>query len=115
MTPGVRNLFSARQLLTILSAQSASTYANQVIALVIPWLVLTRTGSATSAGAIALAMGIAAVAGTLAGGLVTDRIGGRRVSMLADGLSLVTALTLSVALSFGFFALWFVAATQVLG
>src|ERR1044072_326688 len=138
MTRGVRNLFSARQLLTILSAQSASTYANQVIALVIPWLVLTRPGSAPEAGAIpfalgtpwlahpragsawsaagiAVAMGIAAVAGTLAGGLVTDRIGGRRVSMLADGLSLVTALTLSVGLSLGFFGLWFVAATQVLG
>lgn len=98
MRQGLETLSSARQLLTILSAQSASTYANQVIALVIPWLILTRTGSAASAGTIAFAIGIAAVTGTLVGGLVTDRIGGRRVSILADGLSLITALTLAVAL-----------------
>ena len=107
--------FKATKLLTVMSAQSASTYANQVIALVIPWLILTRTGSAAGAGVIALAMGIASVAGTLVGGLVTDRIGGRRVSILADGLSLITALTMAVALWFGFFSLWFVAVTQVLG
>lgn len=47
MGQGLETLSRARQLLTILSAQSASTYANQVIALVIPWLILTRTGSAT--------------------------------------------------------------------
>ena len=115
MKQGLRKLSRARQLLTILSAQSASTYANQVIALVIPWLILTRTGSAASAGTIAFAIGIAAVVGTLVGGLVTDRIGGRRVSILADSLSLITALTLAVALWFGFFSLWFVAVTQILG
>jgi MFS family permease len=111
----MRKLLQARQLLTVLSAQSVSTYANQVIALVVPWLVLTRTGNAASAGTIAFVMGIAALAGTLTGGLVTDRIGGRRVSMLADGLSLITALTLAVALWFDSFSLWLVAITQVLG
>lgn len=115
MKQGIQKLTRAKQLLTILGAQSVSTYANQVIALVIPWLVLTKTGSAMNAGAIAFAMGVAALIGTLFGGLVTDRIGGRRVSMLADGLSLVTALTLAVALWFDFFALWFVALTQMLG
>ncbi|WP_165949427.1 MFS transporter [Kribbella turkmenica] len=111
----MRTLLQARQLLAALSAQSASTYANQVIALVVPWLVLTRTGSAASAGTIAFVMGIAALAGTLTGGLVTDRIGGRRVSILADSLSLVTALTLAVALWLDSFSLWLVAITQVLG
>jgi predicted MFS family arabinose efflux permease len=104
-----------RQLLTILSAQSASTYANQVIGLAVPWLVITRTGSAASAGTIAFAMGIAALVGTLAGGVVTDRIGGRRVSILADGLSLLSAMALAVALWSDHFSVWFVAVTQVLG
>ncbi|HEU5122153.1 MAG TPA: MFS transporter [Candidatus Saccharimonadales bacterium] len=108
-------ILKAKQLLTILSAQSASTYANQVIAFVVPWLVLTRTGSAVDAGSIAFAMGTASLAGTLCGGLVTDRIGGRRVSILADGLSLLTALLLAVALFFDYFSLWFVALTQILG
>ncbi|MGW1342716.1 MFS transporter [Kribbella sp. NPDC002412] len=113
--PELKRLFRARQLLTVLSAQSTSTYANQVIALVVPWLVLTRTGSAASAGTIAFIMGIAALAGTLAGGLVTDRIGGRRVSILADSLSLITALSLALVLWFDAFSLWIVAITQVLG
>lgn len=112
---GSRTLIHARQVLTILSAQSVSTFANQVIALTVPWLILTRTGSAASAGTIAFLMGIAALAGTLTGGVVTDRIGGRRVSMLADGLSLVTALALAVSLWSDNFSLWFVAVTQVLG
>jgi MFS family permease len=77
--------------------------------------VLTRTGSAASAGTIAFVMGMAALAGTLAGGLVTDRIGGRRVSILADSLSLITALTLAVVLWLDAFSLWLVAVTQVLG
>jgi MFS family permease len=115
MKQGIKKLSSARQLLTVLSAQSVSVYANQVIALVIPWLILTRTGNAAAAGTIAFLMGIAALAGSLAGGLVTDRLGGRRVSMLADGLSLLTALALAVALWFDFFSLWFVAVTQILG
>ncbi len=115
MKEGMQKLSKARQLLTIVSAQSVSTYANQVIALVIPWLILTRTGDAAVAGTIAFAMGIASLSGSLFGGLVTDRIGGRRVSMLADGLSLITALALAVGLWFGFFSLWFVAITQILG
>jgi len=108
-------LFKARQLLTIMWAQSVSTYANQIIALTVPWLVLTRTGNAASAGTIAFAMGIAALAGLLAGGIVTDRIGGRRVSMLADSLSMVTALALALTVCLGYFSIWFVAVTQVLG
>ena len=41
---GMGRLLGAHQLLRLLGSQSASTYANQVIAFVIPWLVLTRTG-----------------------------------------------------------------------
>jgi MFS family permease len=115
MKQGIKKISKAKQLLTILSAQSISTYANQVIALVIPWLILTRTGNAAAAGTIAFIMGIAALAGALTGGIVTDRIGGRRASMLADGLSLLTALALAVALWFDSFSLWFVAITQILG
>ncbi|HEU5122395.1 MAG TPA: MFS transporter, partial [Candidatus Saccharimonadales bacterium] len=115
MKQGVHKLAKARQLLNILAAQSVSTYANQVIALVIPWLILTRTGNAAMAGTIAFTMGIASLLGTLMGGLVTDRLGGRRVSMLADGLSLITALALAIGLWFDFFSIWFVAITQILG
>ena len=105
----------ANQLLRLLGSQSASTYANQVIAFVIPWLVLTRTGSAVSAGTVAFAMGIAAFVGVMTGGLVTDRIGGRRVSIIADVLSTVTAFLLGIALFFDYFSLWLVIVSQIIG
>jgi predicted MFS family arabinose efflux permease len=86
-----------------------------VIAFVIPWLVLTRTGSAVSAGTVAFAMGVAAFVGVMTGGLITDRIGGRKVSMIADLLSTVTALLLGIALFFDFFSLWLVIVSQIIG
>ncbi|HEU0296763.1 MAG TPA: MFS transporter [Anaerolineales bacterium] len=112
---GMGSLLGANQLLRLLSSQSVSTYANQVIAFVIPWLVLTRTGSAVSAGTVAFAMGVAAFAGVMTGGLITDRIGGRKVSMIADLLSTVTALLLGIALFFDFFSLWLVIVSQIIG
>ena len=112
---GMGRLLGAHQLLRLLGSQSASTYANQVIAFVIPWLVLTRTGSAVRAGTVAFAMGIAAFVGVTTGGLITDRIGGRRVSMIADMLSMVTALLLGIALFLDFFSLWLVIVSQIIG
>lgn len=112
---GLQKSAGANQLLRLLSSQAASTYANQVIAFVIPWLVLTRTGSAVSAGTVAFAMGVAAFVGVLSGGLITDRIGGRKVSMIADLLSTVTALLLGIALFFDFFSLWLVIVSQIIG
>ncbi len=108
-------LLGAHQLLRLLSSQSVSTYANQVIAFVIPWLVLTRTGNAVSAGTVAFAMGLAAFVGVMTGGLITDRIGGRRVSIIADLLSTVTALLLGIALFLDFFSLWLVIVSQIIG
>jgi predicted MFS family arabinose efflux permease len=105
----------ANHLLSLLGSQSASTYANQVIAFVIPWLVLTRTGSAVSAGTVAFAMGIAAFVGVMIGGLITDRIGGRKVSMISDLLSMFTAVLLGIALFFNFFSLWLVIVSQIIG
>ena len=112
---GMQRLVGAHQLLRLLGSQSASTYANQVIAFVIPWLVLTRTGSAVSAGTVAFAMGIAAFVGVMTGGLITDRIGGRKVSIISDSLSMVTALLLGIALFLDFFSLWLVIVSQIIG
>ena len=112
MTAG---LWSARRLLLTMSSQSASTFANQVVAFVIPWLVLSRTGSALNAGGVAFATGIASVLGTLFGGVIVDRIGGRRTAIVSDALSLVTVLALVVALFADFVPLWLIVVTQVLG
>lgn len=112
---GLHSILDAHQLLRLLASQSASTYANQVIAFVIPWLVLTRTGSAVSAGTVAFAMGVAAFVGVMTGGLISDRIGGRTVSIIADVLSTVTALLLGITLFLDFFSLWVVIVSQIIG
>lgn len=115
MRQGVATLLSAKQLLRAMASQSVSVYANQVIAFVVPWLVLTRTGSAANAGLVAFAMGAAMLIGGLLGGIATDRLGGRKVSIIADALSLITAAALAIALFVDFFAIWFVIITQILG
>lgn len=56
------------RLLRTVSSQSLSTFGNQIVAFVIPWLVLSRTGSALNAGGVAFSTGVAAVFGTLLGG-----------------------------------------------
>jgi MFS family permease len=60
-------------------------------------------------------MGVAAFLGVMTGGLITDRIGGRKVSMIADLLSTVTALLLGIALFFDYFSLWLVIVSQIIG
>ena len=99
----------------IMTSQTVSTYANQVIAFVIPWLILSRTGSAWNAGTVAFAMGLASLVGILVGGFIIDRIGGRKVSVIADALSFVTSAALAAALYFDFLPLWSVILSQVLG
>ncbi|HYH32341.1 MAG TPA: MFS transporter [Pseudonocardia sp.] len=109
------HLTGAHQLLRAIGAQSASTLANQVVAFVVPWLVLSRTGSALDAGTVAFATGTAAVVGTLFGGVIVDRIGGRATSLLSDALSLVTVLALPVALFLDALPLWLILVTQTVG
>ncbi|MCI0560859.1 MAG: MFS transporter [Nitrososphaera sp.] len=111
----MHTLLRARQLLRVIGSQSTSTFANQVVAFVVPWLILTRTGSALSAGGVVFAMGATAIIGSIFGGLIVDRIGGRRASMISDGLSLLTAVTLGMVLLTDYFSVWLVVASQMLG
>lgn len=108
-------ILRAKQLLRVMTSQAASTYANQVITFIIPWLILTRTSNAFNAGAVGFAMGISSFIGILAGGILIDRIGGRKVSMIADLLSFITAFTLALTLFFDFFSLWLVIISQTIG
>lgn len=57
----LRTLTRAGQVLRAVSAQSSSSFANQIVAFVVPWLVLARTGSALNAGTVAFTTGVAAV------------------------------------------------------
>lgn len=115
MKQGLLRLLQATQLLRVISSQSASTYANQVIAFVLPWLMLVRTGSALNAGTVAFATAVASLIGTLVGGLIIDRIGDRKTSIISDALSFITVLVLAITLFFDYFSVWLVVILGVLG
>lgn len=63
---------------------SLSLFGNSAISIVLPWLVLSTTGSLSSAGIIAAVSGLAAVPATFAGGRLIDRFGARNVAVAAD-------------------------------
>ncbi len=98
----------------VLGATALSITANSAVAIVVPWLVLERTGSAWLAG-LAGAAAIAPIAlSAVFGGALIDRIGRRRTSLAADMLSAMavaaipiaeTAIGLSIPLLLGLVAL----------
>lgn len=73
--------------LGLLTATGVSGAANAMVAVLVPWLVLERTGSAAQAGLVGAVSLAAAVPALLLGGPIIDRWGRRRVSVAADMLS----------------------------
>lgn len=115
MKEGMRKLLGARDLLKVVASQSFSVLANQIVAFVIPWIVLAQTGDAFYAGVVAFAAGATHFVGALFGGVITDRIGGRITSIIADVLSLATILILATALFVDFVPFWLILVTHTLG
>ena len=74
-------------MLGFLTATGLSVAANAMVAVVVPWLVLTRTDSPAQAGLVGAVALAAAVPALLLGGPLIDRWGRRRVSVSADLLS----------------------------
>ena len=93
-----------------LTATAASLFGNAAIAIVLPWLVLERTGDPALAGVVAAVSAVPAALAAFAGGHLIDRVGRRRMSVLADvgsavsvaGLAIVDAVT-------GLDVFWFIA------
>ena len=76
-----------RPLGAVLAASVVSAAGGALTALAVPWLVLQTTGSAGRAGIVAACAIGPVVVSALAGGLLVDRGGSRRVSAAADLLS----------------------------
>jgi MFS family permease len=68
----------------LLAATSISLVGNELTAIAIPWLVLTSLGTPLDAGIVGAGIVIPSVIGALAGGVIVDRLGSRRMSILAD-------------------------------
>lgn len=79
-----------------LSSTALSVTANAMVAVIVPYLVLTRTDSPAQAGLVGAVSLAASVPALLLGGPVIDRWGRRRVSVAADLLSALAVAALPV-------------------
>lgn len=94
-----------RPFVVLQAANAVSLSGNQVAALAIPWFVLQSTGSATLTGIVGAAGFLPIVLSALFGGAIVDRLGFRRVSILADlasGLTVALIPLLHAAEALGF-------------
>lgn len=78
----------------LLGATALSTSGNAMIAVLIPWLVLSRTGSPGLAGLVSAAATAAMVPALLLGGALMDRWPRRTLSIAADLRSAVAVVAL---------------------
>ena len=89
--------------------------ANSRVAVLVPWLVLQRTGSAADAGLVAAAAGLPGILVSPFVGALVDRLGRRRVSMASDAFSAVSVSLFPLAERAGALGLGMILALAVLG
>ncbi len=65
----------------------AAGIGNGITMVALPWLVLERTGSASAAAVVAAAAALPLLFASMLSGVIVDRVGRRRVSILSDVLS----------------------------
>lgn len=93
-----------------LTATATSLFGNAAIAIVLPWLVLERTGDPALAGLTAAISAVPSAIAAFAGGHLIDRLGRRRMSALADvGSALSVAALAVVDAAVGLNLGWFIA------
>jgi MFS family permease len=92
------------------AADFTSLLGNSAIGLVLPWLVLVRTGDPAAAGLVAAASAAPGFLAAIVGGALIDRLGRRRVAILADvGSATAVALLPIVDATIGLSVGWFIA------
>jgi MFS family permease len=69
---------------TYVVAEGLSLLGNSAISIVLPWLVIARTGDASAAAVVAACAGVIQIAATVAIGQLIDRFGARRLAVIAD-------------------------------
>ncbi len=74
-----------------------SATGNGVALVVLPWLVLERTGDASAAGIVAGATAVPLLASSLFSGTIVDMVGRRRTAIGSDVLSCVSAASIPIA------------------
>lgn len=78
------------------TTQVLTAVASGMSYIVVPWLLLDLTGSALLAGLVTAAKGVIAFVVFPIAGTFVDRVGRRRVAIIADALAAITAMMLPV-------------------
>ena len=101
---------SRASLALFVAAESFSLFGNSAIGIVLPWLVLSRTGDPAVTGLVAAFAALPAILAALVGGWLIDKVGQRRMSVLSDlGSALSVAGLAVVDRVFGLDIGWFIA------
>jgi MFS family permease len=106
---------TALPLVLVEGAAGLSTFANAMVVLALPWLVLERTGSPTFAGVIAAATTLPMLLGSVFAGTVVDLWGSRRTAITADLLSAGSVTAIAVMDLTGAFSLHILVALAFVG
>jgi MFS family permease len=77
-------------IVALLTANAISMVGNNLGLVAVPWFVLETTGSAARSGVVAFAIVLPTVLAAILGGALVDRVGNKRISVLADLVSGVT-------------------------
>jgi len=85
----------------LLTANAVSQIGNMMSAVAIPWFVLQTTHSAAQTGLSAFASTLPIFFSGLVGGVMVDRVGAKRMSIIADLLSMVTVALVPLLYSTG--------------
>src|SRR5262245_26951775 len=96
-------------------ANAVSLTGNVIMTVAIPWLVLTKTGSAALTGIAVFAGAGAAAVGGLAAGRIVDAIGPVRTSAAADLLSGLAVAPLPILLALDALQIWHVVVLAIFG
>ena len=76
----------------VVLAQFLTTYANQLVSVALPIIVLLITNDPSKAGVMGFVTGVAAILGSVFAGGIIDSLGPRKVSVYSNVLSLVSVL-----------------------
>jgi MFS family permease len=107
---------SHRGLVGLLAAEAVSLSGSRLSMIAIPWFMITTTGSPLLTGMAAFAEGVPYVVAKALGGPMIDRLGARRVTVAADGLSALTVAAIPVLHALGLLPLGvFLALVALLG
>ncbi|MBQ7804665.1 MFS transporter, partial [Rhodococcus sp. (in: high G+C Gram-positive bacteria)] len=92
-----------------------SAIGNGIAIVVLPWLVLERTGKATDAAIVAGAAAIPLLVSSLFSGTFVDKFGRRRTSMISDALSAMSVAAIPIIAATAGLTIPVIAALAALG